>query len=147
MHAPISNQPIYNLFDRGIEAAVLPVSQRCGLGQLVYSPLAQGVLTGKYRPGAALPPDSRAADPRSNQFVGRYLGARHLEQAQRLTALAARHGTTALQLALAFCLRDQRVSSVLVGARNEQQLADSVGAVDRKFGAELQRELDSIFPV
>ena len=146
LHAPISNQPIYNLFDRGIEAAVLPVSERCGLGQLVYSPLAQGVLTGKYRPGAAVPADSRAADPRSNQFVGRYLGARQLEQAQRLAALAARHGSTALQLALAFCLRDPRVASVLVGARSEEQFAASIGAVGRTIDAGLQQELDSIFP-
>ena len=57
--APISNQPIYNLYERGIEAAVLPTSARCGLGQIVYSPLAQGVLTGKYRSG--VPADSRAA--------------------------------------------------------------------------------------
>ena len=62
--APIANQPLYNLFDRGIEQAVLPTSRRLGLGQLVYSPLAQGVLTGKYGRGDAVPAASRAADPR-----------------------------------------------------------------------------------
>lgn len=147
LHAPISNQPLYNLFERGIETAVLPTSARCGLGQLVYSPLAQGVLTGKYPPGAAVPADSRAADPKQNQFVGRYLTRQHLEQAQHLVELARARGTTATQLALAFCLRDLRVSSVLVGARNEAQLQGSLAAVGRAVDDALQQQLDHIFPV
>ena len=146
LHAPISNQPLYNLFDRGIEAAVLPASMRCGVGQLVYSPLAQGVLTGKYRPGQAPPSDSRAADPRSNQFVGRYLSPVHLERAAKLVDLAARLGTTATALALAFCLRDPRISSVLVGARNEQQFRDSLAAVDLALDEATVQDLDRIFP-
>ncbi|MBL8729249.1 MAG: aldo/keto reductase family protein [Planctomycetes bacterium] len=146
LHAPISNQPLYNLFERGIETAVLPTSARCGLGQIVYSPLAQGVLTGKYLPGAELPADSRAADPKQNQFVGRYLARPQLEQAQQLVELARARGTTATQLALAFCLRDLRVTSVIVGARNAVQLQHSLDAVGRAIDAALQQQLDHIFP-
>jgi voltage-dependent potassium channel beta subunit len=146
LHAPISNQPVYNLFDRGIEASVLPASARCGVGQIVYSPLAQGVLTGKYRPGAPPPADSRAADPRSNQFVGRYLSPSHLERAARLVEVAAALGTTAARLALAFCLRDPGIGSVLVGARNEAQLQESLGAVDVIVDEPTAQDLDRIFP-
>ncbi len=146
LHAPISNQPLYNLFDRGIEKAVLPTSARLGIGQLVYSPLAQGVLTGKYGPGVPPPAESRAADPRSNQFVGRYMSERHLAQARDLVALAQRHDTNAGRLALAFCLRDLRVSSVLVGARDSWQLAHNLAAVDVVVDAGLLAELDRIFP-
>jgi aryl-alcohol dehydrogenase-like predicted oxidoreductase len=147
LHAPIANQPLYNLFDRGIEATVLPTSARCGLGQIVYSPLAQGVLTGKYLPGAEVPADSRAADPKQNQFVGRYLTPAHLQQAQQLVELARARGISAGQLALAFCLRDQRVSSVIVGARNAAQLQHSLDAVGRAIDDALQQQLDHIFPV
>ena len=79
-------------------------------------------------PGRPQPEGSRAVDPRSNQFVGRYLTEPRLLQAQQLVALAGRLGTTALQLALAFCLRDARVSSVLVGARDSGQLDQSLAA-------------------
>ncbi len=146
LHAPISNQPLYNLFDRGIEKAVLPTSARLGIGQIVFSPLAQGVLTGKYRPGAPLPAESRAADPRSNQFVGRYMSDRHLALVHDLAALAQRHETSAGRLALAFCLRDPRVSSVLVGARDAAQLTENLAAADIVVDAEVLAELDRIFP-
>ncbi|HEU4418991.1 MAG TPA: aldo/keto reductase family protein, partial [Planctomycetota bacterium] len=122
LHAPISNQPLYNLFERGIETEVMPAAVRNGLGTLVFSPLAQGVLTGKYRPAENAPADSRAIDARSNQFMAGYLTAGRLEQAHHLAQLAARAGLTAVQLALAFCLRDANITSVLVGARNTAQL-------------------------
>ena len=147
LHRPISNQPLYNLFDREIERAVLPTSARCGLGTLVYSPLAQGVLTGKYRPGAAPPAGSRAADARINQFVGRYLGEAHLARVQQFVALAAARQLTPVQLALAFCLREVRISSVLVGPRSEAQLDANVAAVGVGIDAELQQALDRIFPL
>jgi voltage-dependent potassium channel beta subunit len=146
LHRPISNQPLYNLYDRGIEAAILPTSARYGLGQLVYSPLAQGVLTGKYVPGQPQPEGSRAVDPRSNQFVGRYLTEPRLLQAQQLVALAGRLGTNALQLALAFCLRDARVSSVLVGARDSGQLDQSLAAAGANLTPDTVSALDRLFP-
>jgi aryl-alcohol dehydrogenase-like predicted oxidoreductase len=147
LHRPIGSQPLYNLFDRGIEAAVLPTCARLGLGQLVYSPLAQGALTGKYRPGAPPPPGSRAADPRSNQFVGRYLTDRHLAQAAALRTLAERAGLSPVQVALAFCLRNPAVASVLVGARDEAQLAGSLAAVDITLSPAVLADLERTFPV
>jgi voltage-dependent potassium channel beta subunit len=146
LHRPISNQPPYHLFDRGIEAAVLPTSARYGLGQLAYSPLAQGVLTGKYAPGAALPAGSRATDQRSNQFIGRFLTDDHLQRAQVLVALAGSAGMTATQVALAFLLRLANVSSVLVGARNEQQLDGSLRCVDTTLPDDLLEQLERVFP-
>jgi voltage-dependent potassium channel beta subunit len=146
LHAPISNQPVYNLFDRGIEHQVIPTSARCGLGQVVYSPLAQGVLTGKYAPGAEPPADSRAADPNVGRFVSRYMSPKQLESAQQLVQLAKRAGTTATRLALAWCLRDERVASVIVGARTVEQLQDSLGAIDVGLDDSLLRELDRVFP-
>jgi voltage-dependent potassium channel beta subunit len=146
LHAPIANQPLYNLFERGIEAAVLPTSVRHGLGQIVYSPLAQGVLTGKYRSGSPLPAGSRATDVRSQQFVQRYLTPERLAQAQQLVDLAERHGLTPMQAALAFCLRDPGVASVLVGARDERQLAASLAAADAVLAPEVVAELERIFP-
>lgn len=146
LHRPIANQPLYNLFDRGIEAAILPTAARHGLGLLAYSPLAQGVLTGKYRPGAALPPGSRATDERSAQFVARYLTEPRRSQAQQLAAAAARFGLTATQAALGFCLREPQVAAVLVGARDEVQLAASLAAADVALPAELLQDLDRQFP-
>ncbi len=146
LHAPISNQPPYNLFDRAIEAQVIPTCQQLGLGQLAYSPLAQGVLTGKYTPGAALPPDSRAADARANQFVGRFLTPPRLQQAQQLVRMAERARISATQAALAFLLRQQNVASVLVGARTEQQLAGSLLAVDTRLPDDLVAAIDKAFP-
>lgn len=146
LHAPISNQPLYNLFDRGIETSVLPASERCGLSQLVYSPLAQGVLTGKYAPGQPPPRDSRAADEHNNQFVGRYLSAERLQQAQGLVELARRHGTTASRLALAFCLRDARIASVLIGARTSEQLLDNLGAASLQLSVAILPALEDLFP-
>ncbi|MFN9331560.1 MAG: aldo/keto reductase, partial [Planctomycetota bacterium] len=137
---------LYNLFERGIEAAVLPTSARCGLGQLVYSPLAQGVLTGKYEPGKPPPAGTRAADERANQFVGRFLTDDRVRQAQRLAQLAQAHGLTATQAALAFCLRPREVSSVLVGARDEAQLAGSLAAVAVELPAPLLAALQQEFP-
>jgi aryl-alcohol dehydrogenase-like predicted oxidoreductase len=146
LHRPISNQPPYNLFDRAIEAAVIPTCARHGLGQLAYSPLAQGVLTGKYAPGAPPPAGSRATDPKSNQFLGRFLTPERLQQAQVLMALAQGAGLTATQTALAFLLRLPNVASVLVGARDDRQLAGSLAAADVTLEPELVEQLDRVFP-
>ena len=145
-HVPVTNQPLYNLFRRDIEAAVVPTSLREGLGQLVYSPLAQGVLTGKYAPGAAPPPGSRASEESGRSFVSRYMTEDHLQKAQRLVEVAARHGHTATQVALAFCLRNQGVSSVLVGAKDKAQLDHNLSAIDVTLAEDCVAELEEIFP-
>ncbi|MBK8977512.1 MAG: aldo/keto reductase family protein [Planctomycetes bacterium] len=128
--APISNQPCYNLLDRRIESEVLPASRRVGVGQLAYSPLAQGVLTGKYAAGAAAPAGSRAADPRFGHFVERFLDPALLQRVERFVGLAAARGIAPVGLALAFCLRLPDVASVLVGVRSADQLQQNLAAFD-----------------
>ena len=146
-HVPISNQPLYNLFRRDIEAAVVPTSVREGLGQLVYSPLAQGVLTGKYKPGEAPPAGTRATEATGSKFVSRYMSDAHLERTQRLVQLGKKHGLDSTQIALAFCLRNPGVSSVLIGARDTRQLAQNLTAVDVELPTELVAEVEELFPI
>ena len=147
LHAPISHQPLYNLFDRAIEEEVLPACEALGLSQIVYSPLAQGVLTGKYRAGADGPDaNTRAGNPRINQFIGRYLTAERLQQVEGLVALAARRDVRPGQLALAWCLHRSQVASVIVGATSEAQLEENVKAADLRLPPELVAELEDLFP-
>ena len=147
LHAPISNQPLYNLFDRGIEAAILPTSARCGLGQIVYSPLAQGVLTGKYAPGSSPADGTRGADQGAQQFISRYLTPERLQQAQGLVELAEQHECSTAAMALAFCLRDERVSSVIIGARTEEQLQTNLQAADLELSGAALQALEDMFPL
>jgi aryl-alcohol dehydrogenase-like predicted oxidoreductase len=124
---PITNQPPYNLLDRGIETEVLPTSKELGLSQVVFSPLAQGVLTGKYR-GGRRPAGSRATDPRASHFMDRYLAAEAV--VDRLAAVADKAGLPLGRMALAWCLRDPGVASVVVGATDEKQLDENLAAAD-----------------
>lgn len=144
--APVSNQPLYNLFDREIEFDVLSTSDRYGVGQLVYSPLAQGVLTGKYAPGKQPASGTRATDSAGSQFISRYMTEERLATAAKLTELAERHELSPTQVALAFCMRDERISSVLVGARTEEQLRENLSAVGIILAPDLLTELDRLFP-
>ncbi|HEY9732948.1 MAG TPA: aldo/keto reductase family protein [Drouetiella sp.] len=127
---PVSNQPQYNMLARDIEKEVIPTSRKLGLGQVVFSPLAQGVLTGKYKPDQPFPSDSRAADNRNNVFmVGRSLMAREtLELVQKLEPIAAELKVTMAQLALAWCLRLPEISSVIIGATKSSQIQDNIQA-------------------
>ena len=146
LHPPISNQPKYNLYERQIETEVIPPCQRIGVGQIVFSPLAQGVLTGKYAVGEDPAPGSRAADARVNQFLGPYLTADHLEQAGELVVLARRFELSASVVALAWCLRLAGVDSVIIGASRESQLRENAVASDVVLPDELVTELDRLFP-
>jgi voltage-dependent potassium channel beta subunit len=145
-HLPISNQPLYNLYRRDIEAAVVPTSQREGLGQLVYSPLAQGVLTGKYKPGEAPPVGTRATEEAGKKFVSNYMSEEHLRKAQQLVSLSAKYELDSTQVALAFCLKNSGVSSVLIGARNAAQLDHNLSSLDVYLSSECLEELDTLFP-
>lgn len=146
LHAPISNQPLYNLFERGIERDVLPAGESAGIGQLVYSPLAHGVLSGKYLPGLPPPKDSRATDEKGKQFISRYSTPERLQKAQELVLFAAQHGATAVGMALGFCLRDPRVTSVLVGARSGKQLQQSIDGALQSNPPEVWQHLAELFP-
>lgn len=126
---PISNQPLYNALERDLEAEVLPTSVELGIGQVVFSPLAQGVLTGKYL-GGAVPPGSRLANERLNAFMKRRLSADNLRKVEALAAIARELGVPVATLALAWCLRQPNVASVIVGASRPEQVRENVAAAD-----------------
>jgi len=141
---PVSNQPVYNLLSREIEEEVIPACKRHGLGILPFSPLAQGVLTGKYLEGTR-PAGSRAADPRRGQFMQRYFGEEPLKRVARMGELAKAAGIPMARLALAWLLANPIVSSVLVGVTTEAQLDENMAAADLKVDGGLLAELDGIF--
>ena len=129
LHPIVSNQPYYNMLGRGIEKEVIPLCEREGIGQVVFSPLAQGVLTGKYKPGQEPPAGSRAADPGQNMFLGGgKLDPEQLAKVQRLAPIAESAGLSMAQLALAWCLRQKNVSSVIIGASRPEQVEDNAAA-------------------
>ena len=140
---PISNQPQYSLLRRQIEAEVLPVCERDGLSQVVFSPLAQGVLSGKYS-GGAKPSGSRASDAQRNQFMRAYLEPAVLARVDRLQPIADELGISLAQLALAWCLRQRNVASVIVGATRAAQLEENVKASGVKLPAEQLARIDAI---
>jgi voltage-dependent potassium channel beta subunit len=126
---PVSNQPQYSALYRRIEKRVLPVSEELGIGNVVWSPLAQGVLTGKYTSVSDLPEDSRAAGE-SGSFMRNFLHQETLDAVQELQPLADQVGTTIAGLALAWCLRQPAVSSVIVGATKPSHVDANVAAGD-----------------
>ena len=142
LHPIVSNQPHYNMLGRGIEKEVIPLCEREGLGQVVYSPLAQGVLTGKYKPSQPLPEGSRAADPSQNMFMGGSLTDETLTKVQKLAPIAAQAGLTMSQLALTWCLRQRNVSSVIIGASRPQQVEDNAAASGKTLSAETLAAID-----
>ena len=126
----VSNQPQYSLIWRVIEAEVVPLCQSEGIGQIVWSPLAQGVLTGKYAPGGAEPPaGSRAAGPEGGE-VGWLLRDEVLEPVQAYASLCREAGYTPAAVALAWVLENQNVSAAIVGASRPEQIAENVKALD-----------------
>src|SRR5881227_2473428 len=126
----VSSQPQYSMIWRGPERDVIPASRELGISQIVWSPLAQGILTGKYKPGEPPPADSRAAAERMSAFMD--LGAPNmqpvLERVQRLRPVAEELGLSMAQLALAWVLREENVASAIVGASRPEQLEDNAGA-------------------
>jgi len=144
-YRPISNQPQYSILRRGIERAVLPLCRREGVGQVVWSPLAQGVLTGKYRPGQR-PDGTRAAHPFQSRFMEAFLADDVLARVERLRPIAGDLGLTMGQLALAWCLREPGVASVIAGATRPAQLAENAKASGVKLPAEAVAAIGRLFP-
>lgn len=141
----VSSQPHYNMIGRDIEKEVVPVCEREGIGQIVYSPLAQGLLTGKYLPGQPLPADSRAADPKQNMFMNSgKLDNALLEKIQKLAPIAESIGLTTAQLALAWCLRLSNVSSVIIGASRPTQVVENAAAAGVALTAETIAAIDAV---
>jgi voltage-dependent potassium channel beta subunit len=138
LHRLVSDQPQYHLFQREIETnGVLEVCAREGLGILAFSPLARGVLTGKYTSVSQVPADSRAANARGRQFMGPWFTQEKLEEVGRLKRLAGEAGVTLAQLALAWCLRRPEVSSAIIGATKVEHVEENAAAA----GVELPDDL------
>jgi aryl-alcohol dehydrogenase-like predicted oxidoreductase len=126
---PVSNQPQYSLLYRRIETDALPVARALGLGTVAWSPLAMGVLTGKYRSVDDVPPESRAATDDAH-FLEWYFRQSTLDAVASLEPLAAESGVSVAQLALAWCLRAERATSVIVGARTPAQVEQNTAVAD-----------------
>jgi aryl-alcohol dehydrogenase-like predicted oxidoreductase len=147
LHVPlISNQPQYSAIYRVIEAEVIPASREAGLSQVVWSPLAQGVLTGKYQPGQAPPEGSRATDQAGGgaEFIERWMRDDVLERVQALRPLADEAGLSMASLALAWVLQEENVASAIIGASRPEQVQDNVKAVGVRLDPELKRRMDEI---
>ncbi len=139
----VVHQPQYNLLNRRIEKEVIPVSEKLGISQVVFSPLAQGVLTGKYA-GGKIPSDSRAANEEINVFMKNVISEDHLSKVDKLRALAEANGLTLPELALAWVLRQPNVASALVGASRVEQIEANVRAVDVKLRDDMLEKIDEI---
>jgi len=145
LHPIVSNQPFYNMIGRSIEKEVIPVSEREGIGQVVFSPLAQGVLTGKYKPHETPSEGTRAADPRQNMFMnGGKLDDVVLDRVQQLVPIAKSLDLTMSQLALAWILRQKNVSSVIIGASKPSQVEDNAGASGKSIPPAVLAQIDTI---
>ena len=138
----VSSQPQYSALWRGPEAEVIPLCERNGISQVVWSPLAQGVLTGKYRPGEAPPADSRAKNSKMNRFIKQWLTDDILEAVDRLRPVAEGAGLTMSQLALAWVLRQPNVASAIVGATRPEQVSENVAAAGVALSDDTLRAID-----
>jgi len=140
----VSNQPQYNMIWRVIEAEIVPLCEEQGIGQIVWSPIAQGVLTGKYEPGAAPPAGSRATDGIGSGFISDWLGDDLLSRVQQLRPVAEQAGLTMAQLAVAWTLHNPNVSAAIVGATRPEQVRENVRASGVKLDEQVIRDIDQI---
>jgi len=141
----VSSQPQYSMLHRGPEENVIPLCARSGISQIVWSPLAQGVLTGKYLPGAAIPGDSRAANDAMNGFFGTQLrDPKLLAAVQSVKPIAAAAGLSLAQFALAWVLREPNVAAAIIGASRPDQIDENVKASGHKVPAELFEQAERI---
>jgi aryl-alcohol dehydrogenase-like predicted oxidoreductase len=140
----ISNQPQYNMLWRVIESEVIPLCEKEGIGQIVWSPVAQGVLTGKYLPGGAPPPGSRATDPTGSSFIEGYLTDDILRRVQELRPVADEAGLSMAQLAIAWVLQNPNVSAAIVGATRPEQVRENAQASGVRLDPGLMRRIDEI---
>ena len=139
-----SNQPIYNMLQRYIERDVLPLCEREGIGQVVFSPLSQGILTGKYKPGQQPERGTRAADPQSNTFMQDLMNDKVLTAVQNLQTLAEQSGYSLSQIALAWVLRKPIVSAAIIGASRPQQVEENARASEITLTDDMLHRIDEI---
>ncbi len=141
----VSNQPQHSMLWRVIEAEVLPLCKQEGLGQVVWSPIAQGVLTGKYRPGQPHPQGSRATDTSGGaQMIERWMRDEVLERVQRLQPLAQEAGLSMAALAVAWVLQEPGVSSAIIGASRPEQVHDNAAAAGVRLDQGLLAQVDEV---
>src|SRR5438874_2376983 len=145
LHVPlVSNQPQYNMIWRVIEAEVVPTCEELGLSQIVWSPIAQGALTGKYQPGAKPPEGSRATDPSGASFISHFLNDDVLTRVQLLKPVAAECGLSMAQLAVAWVLQNDNVASAIVGASRPEQVEDNVKAAGVRLEPAVLKRIDEV---
>ena len=141
----ISNQPEYSMLWRVIEGEIMPTSRELGISQVVWSPIGQGVLTGKYRPGEQPPEGSRATDDKGGaNMIKRWMDDDVLSRVQQLVPLAAEAGLSMAQLAVAWVLQNDNVATAIIGASRPEQVHDNVGAAGVKLDGDLLRKIDEV---
>ncbi|MGL5818004.1 MAG: aldo/keto reductase, partial [Phycicoccus sp.] len=139
----ISSQPQYSMLWRVIEGEVVPTCAELGISQIVWSPIAQGVLTGKYAPGLPLPEGSRAADDKGGaDMIKRFMNDRVLTRVQQLQPVADDAGLSMAQLAVAWVLQNDNVAAALVGASRPEQVGENVEAAGVRLEPELMTRID-----
>ena len=141
----VAVQPLYNLANRDVEVELLPMCGELGLGVVTYSPIARGVLTGKYGGGKGPPPDSRAGRGNKRLMETEYREA-NFALAQAVVALAEEHGCTAAQLAVAWVKANSLVSCPIIGPRTMEQLEDNLGALEVEITPEIEAAVDELVP-
>jgi aryl-alcohol dehydrogenase-like predicted oxidoreductase len=141
----VSSQPEYSLLWRAPEDEVIPLCRENEISQVVWSPLAEGVLTGKYRPDSPPPAETRATSERMGETIGRRLDEATLERVERLRLIAERLGYTTAQVALAWILREDNVAAPIVGASRPDQVRENAAAADIDLDAETIAEIETVF--
>ncbi len=146
LHVPlVSNQPQYNMLWRVIEAEVVPTCEELGIGQVVWSPIAQGALTGKYRPGATSPTASRAADHKGGaDAISKWLEDDVLTRIQQLAPIAADAGLSMAQMAVAWVLQNRNVSAAIIGASRPDQVTENVKAAGVHLDDQVLKQIDEV---
>ena len=142
-YRPQSNQPIYNLINRSLEVDILKTCDKNGLGLVVFSPLAQGILTGKYS-GGSIPKSSRAANDNINNFMMKRMTPEWLDRVDKLQGLANDHNLTIAQLALAWTLRLNAITSSIIGASRPEQIIENAGAAGVELSQATLAQMDEI---
>lgn len=140
----VVNQPQYNMLNRYIEKEIIPVCEQNGISQIVFSPLAQGVLTGKYKRGEKIPEGSRASDPKANNSIKKLLTDENLMKVEQLEKVANELGIKLSQLALAWVLRQPNVASALIGSTKPEQVEENVKAIEVELTEEVLEKIEQI---
>lgn len=145
-YGPISNQPQYSMLVRDIELDPLPATIELGMGNVIWSPMAQGMLTGKYKNPSDAPAGTRAADPKAGQFLKNLMTPQNFETVEKLRPIAKQLGCTLAQLALAWSLHQPGITSAIAGATRPQQVSENAKAADVKLSREVLVAIDRALP-